>query len=76
METQHTLVLWTEGDWRCEYHPGFGGQGRLEVFRGAALVAAESTPVGESATQRSEAFRQRVIRGDLGRPTDPPGAPR
>lgn len=65
MVVHKTLVLWTEGNWRCEYHPGFGGDGRLEVYQDHILVAAESTPVGEAAAQRSEVLRHRVLRGDL-----------
>jgi len=65
--TSKTLVLWTEGEWRCEYHPGFGGEGRLEVYRGTVLVTAEATPVGPAALERSEALRRGIARPDFSR---------
>ena len=65
MSNPQVQVLWAEAQWRCVYHPGFAGQGRLEVYRGELLVSAESTPSGVAATHRGEVLRQRVIRGDL-----------
>jgi hypothetical protein len=61
-------VLWTLRSWRCEFYPGFGGQGRLEVYVGDVLATAESTPTGEAAEHRAEVLRQRVLRGDLALP--------
>ena len=65
MPNPQVQVLWSESGWRCVYHPGFAGQGRLEVYRGESLVSAEATPSGLAATQRGEVLRHRVIRGDL-----------
>ena len=65
MHTLSKLTLWNESGWRCEYYTGFGGQGRLEVYRGGQLIAAETTPVGEPAMVRGEVLRHRVLRGDL-----------
>ena len=59
------IVLWQEQDWRCECHPGVGGESRLEVYRGETLAAAEATPSGTPAEQRAAVLRQRVLRGDL-----------
>jgi hypothetical protein len=58
------LVLWSDGDWRCEVHTGFGSA-RLEVYNAGQLVTAEATVAGRMATYRAEILRQRVLRGDL-----------
>ena len=60
-----SLVLWTEGDWRCEFHPGSSGDGRLVIYRGDVCAVAESTLSKEIATARSEVLRQRVLRGNI-----------
>ena len=65
MDTREIIILWREGAWRCEFHPGFGGESRLLVYRGEQVAAAESTPTGEPAFRRADALRQRVIRGDI-----------
>ncbi len=65
MSSHDAQVLWTEGDWRCEYHAAIAGQGRLEVYKGEVLVTAESTVTGPPSAYRSEVLRQRVLRGDL-----------
>jgi hypothetical protein len=60
------LVLWTEGDWRCEFHTSMvPGEGRLLVYRGETAVTAESVHMGAPAYARAEVLRQRVLRGDL-----------
>lgn len=65
MDPQPIAVLWAEGTWRCEYHVGFGGQGRLVVYHGSHLIAAEGTLSGKPAALRGEVLRQRVLRGDI-----------
>lgn len=67
MVRRETVRLWKEGEWRCEFHPGIGGQSRLEIYCGDDLVTAESAPSGNPAYLRAEALRQRVLRGDLRR---------
>jgi hypothetical protein len=69
MPSRARRVLWTLGAWRCDFHPGYAGQGRLEVYSGRVLATAETTPTGEAAKQRAEVLRQRVLRGDLKVPT-------
>ena len=33
------LILWNEGDWRCEVHTGgFPGEGSFLVYRGDSIV--------------------------------------
>ena len=59
------LVLWREGDWRCEWHPASAGAARLEVYRGDLLATAESTPSGEGARLRATILRRRVLEGHL-----------
>lgn len=65
MDTREVIILWREGAWRCEFHPGIAGQSRLLVYRGEQVAAAESTPSGEPALRRADVLRQRVIRGDI-----------
>lgn len=60
------LVLWREGDWRCEYHAGIAGEARLVVYSVDHVVSAESVPAGAPAYHRAEVLRQRMRRGDLG----------
>jgi uncharacterized protein YodC (DUF2158 family) len=62
---RENIVIWREGQWRCEFHPGFGGASRLEVYHGEALVTAEASESGEPSLRRAEILRQRVLRGDL-----------
>ena len=57
--------MWRENDWRCEFHPGFGGSSRLAIYRGEDVVAAEQAGAGKPAYHRAEVLRQRVLRGDL-----------
>ena len=60
------LVVWTEGDWRCDLHTGgIPGEGRLVVYRGETVVTAVSVPIGTAAYIRAEILRQRVLRGNL-----------
>jgi hypothetical protein len=40
-----SLVLWEEGDWRCEFNPGLAGVGRLEVYQADQLILAEEAPL-------------------------------
>ena len=61
----NTIVLWREGEWRCEFHDSFAGTARLEVYRGDVLATAEATPSGNPAHHRANVLRQRVVRGDL-----------
>ena len=59
------LILWNEGDWRCEIQTGDLGVGRFLVYRGDSVVTAESVHIGAAAYARAEILRQRVLRGDL-----------
>ena len=60
------LVLWNEGDWRCEIHTGrIPGEGSFLVYCGDDVVTAESVSLGAAAYSRAEILRQRVLRGDL-----------
>lgn len=61
----NAIVLWREGEWRCEFHDGFAGTARLEVYHGDVLATAEATPSGNPAHHRADVLRQRVVRGDL-----------
>lgn len=65
MAAHETLVLWTDGDWRCDYHPVNGDAGRLEIYHGDRLVTAEGTLSLSLAKCRAEILHHRVIRGDL-----------
>ena len=65
MPLQKAFVLWRDGDWRCEFHPGYAGDGRLEVYRGEQIVTAEATLSASVAEHRGEVLRQRLLRGDL-----------
>jgi hypothetical protein len=70
-----SLVLWEEGDWRCEFNPGLAGVGRLEVYQADQLILAEEALSGPSAAQRAEILRQRLLRGNLW-PTKAPTCPK
>lgn len=59
------VVLWRESEWRCEYHHGFGGSARLEVYHGDRLATAEDTPSGDAARIRAEVLRRRALRGNI-----------
>ena len=59
------LILWNEGDWRCEIHAGDLGVGRFLVYCGDSVVTAESVNMGTAAYARAETLRQRILRGDL-----------
>jgi hypothetical protein len=59
------MILWREGDWRCEFHPAAGGDSRLKVFHGEKLATIEAAPAGTPAFQRANILRHRVLRGDL-----------
>jgi hypothetical protein len=59
------LVLWRDGDWRCEWHAHSAGTARLEVYRGDLLATAEATPTGEAAQLRATVLRRRVLQGHL-----------
>jgi hypothetical protein len=52
------LILWTEGDWRCELYPAPGGAAFLKIFRREDLVVVESTFVGGLACKRAEILRK------------------
>ena len=65
MREKRDFVLWTEDEWRCEFHSGLAGHGRLEVYCGTRLITAESTLSMSLGTQRGEILRRRVLRGDL-----------
>jgi hypothetical protein len=62
---QEIVVLWTEADWRCEFHARGGVEGRIDVYRAGQLVTSENTLSAQIAEQRAEVLRQRVLRGDL-----------
>jgi hypothetical protein len=51
------LLLWSEGDWRCELYPAAGAGAFLKIFRGEHLVVIESTFVGGLAFKRAEILR-------------------
>jgi len=54
-------VLWTERRWRCELHPGDNLQvGRLLVYHGDIVLAAEALSTGEAAYARAEILRQLI----------------
>jgi hypothetical protein len=59
------LVLWREGDWRCEWHAASAGAARLEVYRGDVLATTEATPTGEGGRLRAAILRRRVLAGHL-----------
>jgi hypothetical protein len=63
--TSDPIILWREGDWRCEFHREYGGQSRLKVFLGDILATIEAAPPGHPAFQRANILRHRVLRGDL-----------
>ena len=46
---QDVLILWNEGDWRCEIHTGDLGVGRFLVYCGDSVVTAESVHMGAAA---------------------------
>ena len=59
---QDVNLLWADGRWRCELHTGDNQEiGRLLVYRGDIVLAAESVSTGEAAYARAEILRQ-VIR--------------
>lgn len=60
------LVLWNEGEWRCEVHTsGIPGEGRFLVYCGESVITAEQVHMGTAAYARAEILRLRVLRGDL-----------
>ena len=61
------LVLWSDAEWRCEVHTGFGSA-HLKVYKGDTLVTAEAAVAGRMAHYRAESLHQRVLRGDLRTP--------
>ena len=75
MSQYDLVVLWTDGDWRCEFHRGVDGDGFLAIFHGERIVAAERTPSETVATLRAELLHQRVLRGDL-KDLNPPACPK
>ena len=65
MVSRNVLVLWRDGEWRCEFHPGYAGDGRLDVYRGEQIVTTEATLSAAVAEHRGEVLRRRLLRGDL-----------
>ena len=63
--TSDPIILWREGNWRCEFHRDYGGHSRLKVFHGDVLATIEAAPAGNPAFQRANVLRDRVLRGDL-----------
>ena len=63
--TEDHIVLWREGEWRCELHPSVAGSARLAVYLSERLATVETAPTGEAARQRATVLRHRVLRGDL-----------
>ena len=61
----HVLLIWAEGDWRCELHPRGGGEARLKILHAEEVIAVEPTYTGRLAYARAEILRQRVRRGNL-----------
>ena len=60
------LVLWNEGDWRCEIHTSaMPGEGGLLVYCRNSVVTAEAVHLGAAAYTRGEILRQRVLLGHL-----------
>jgi hypothetical protein len=51
------VVLWSEGDWRCELHPEASGVAWLKVLRGNHLIVIESAFVVEPPFTRAEILR-------------------
>jgi hypothetical protein len=53
--TRDVVVLWSEGNWRCEIHTGrMPGAGSFIVYRGDDVVTAESVNTGAMAYARAE----------------------
>jgi hypothetical protein len=65
MASASRVVVWCEGDWRCDFQPGVPGQPRLEVYHRGRLVTTETAPSGPPSHLRAEVLRQRLLRGDL-----------
>lgn len=70
MASDGQQVVWSEGEWRCDFHPGVAGHARLEIYHSGQLIAAETAPSGPPSYFRAEVLRQRVLRGDLRPPTN------
>ena len=51
------LVLWSEGNWRCELHARTSERGLLKIFQGEERIILEPVFVGESAFRRAEVLR-------------------
>ena len=55
---EHSLTIWSQGDWRCELHPAPREGVRLKVFRGDEMIVIEPTAVGQVALTRAEMLRK------------------
>ena len=51
------VILWSEGDWRCELYPEASGAGWLKVLQGDHLIVIESALDGEPPFTRAEVLR-------------------
>jgi hypothetical protein len=65
--SDQVLIIWSEGEWRCELHPAAAGEARLKIFRGEKLIEVEQTFVGRLAYARAEILRQHALLGNLNR---------
>ena len=57
MADRDRVVLWPEGEWRCELYPQTGGLASLRIFKGQHLIVIEPTFVGQLALNRAEILR-------------------
>ena len=51
------VVLWAEGNWRCELHAWTSERALLKIFLGEERVILEPVFVGESAFRRAKVLR-------------------
>lgn len=65
MASDGRVIVWCEGEWRCDFHPAMAGHARLEIYHRDHLITAETAPSGPPSHLRAEVLRQRVLRGDL-----------
>ena len=57
VEMNQVLLLWSQGDWRCELHPVVSERAWLKIYQGEKLIAIELVFVGESASRRADLLR-------------------
>jgi hypothetical protein len=57
VEMNQVLLLWSQGDWRCELHPAMNERAWLKIHQREKLIVMETVFVGESASRRAEFLR-------------------